>query len=306
LSLVAMAVLIRTNKYRKRMLFSSFVKVIISLTLLSSISAYFFHDQSFSLSLLASRTIFFWLLYYMLHQMAVDRARLEKVLLCLGIIWSCIMVVQQFSYPVIFFNQLQDQTAGQVQADIDRGGLLRIFVDGEAFGTFLVFYCWRKIQDKINIQYLCLFILGIAALFFTGSRQVIFSTILIIIADTFFSTRASNLASNRFIIVISAVFFGVYFFAFEYLSKLIELSFKQKVSSKDYIRNLEISYFLFNYWPHWLTFFIGNGWEHMTSPYGKNVTFIKDVMKFYRSDIGLIGALNKFGLFYCIAILSLY
>lgn len=305
-ALIATIAIVGTKKYRKQMHFSLFVKSIVTLTLVSAIPAYFFHDQSFDLSLLASRTIFFWFLYYFLHHLAIKRNTLEDVLVGMGIIWSCIMIFQQFTYPLVLFNELRDQTSSQIQADVDRGGLLRIFVDGEAFGTFLVFYSWRKIQAKVDVRFLFLMVLGIAGIFFTGSRQVVFSTILIIIVDVFFSTRASNLTSNRFVFVILAVVLGIYFFAFEYLSKLIELSFKQKVSSKEYIRNLEISYFLFQYWPHWLTFFFGNGWEHMTSPYGKNVMFIKEMMKFYRSDVGLIGALNKFGLFYCITALSLF
>jgi hypothetical protein len=304
--LIAVVVVAGRSKYRKQMLFAPFVNIIIFLTLLSAVPAYFFHDQSFGLSVLASRTIFFWLLYYFLHKTSIRKAKLERLLMGLGLLWCSISVFQQFSYPLILFNDLRDQLSSQIQSDVDRGGLLRIYVSGEAFGIFVVFYSWRKIQEKINVKFLIFLVFGIAGIFLTGSRQVVFSVILIIIVDTFFSTRASNLASNKFIIVILTVFLGVYFFAFEYLAKLIELSLKQKVSSKDYIRNLEINFFLFGYWPHWLTFFLGNGWEHMTSPYGKNVDFIKDVMRFYRSDIGLIGALNKFGLFYCITALSLY
>lgn len=305
-ALVGVIAVVGTKRYRKQMHFSIFVKIIVTLTLLSAIPAYFFHDQGFGLSLLASRTIFFWFLYYFLHQLSVKRNTLESVLVGMGIIWSCIMIFQQFTYPVVLFNELRDQTSSQIQADVDRGGLLRIFVEGEVFGTFLVFYSWRKIQEKVDVRFLVLMVLGIAGIFFTGSRQVVFSTIAIILVDVFFSTRASNLTSNRFVFVILGVLIGIYFFAFEYLSKLIELSFKQKVSSKEYIRNLEIGYFLFQYWPHWLTYLFGNGWEHMTSPYGKNVAFIKDVLRFYRSDIGLIGALNKFGVFYCITALSLF
>src|SRR5688500_12857699 len=107
------------------MQFATFIKIIVALTLASADPAYFFHDQGFSLSMLASRTIFFWFLYYLLHQLAMKRSTLESVLVGMGVIWSCIMIFQQFTYPLVLFDELGDQTSSQIQADSDRGGLLR-------------------------------------------------------------------------------------------------------------------------------------------------------------------------------------
>lgn len=312
LELAIVMVLIWHNVVYKRNIntpFSSFVKAIIALSLLSSISAFFFHDQSFGLSFLTSRTIFFWLAYFSLHKMDIDPKKLEKILIGFGLVWSIIMIVQQFTYPNILFDVYHGVTyEGGQERNVDiRGGIVRVWIAGIGFSYFLASYAWQQLYKKLSLMNITLFGIIIAGIVFMQSRQVIFGLILVYTIDVILSFRVNNVKSIRF----SAIFFGIgiIFFAIagDFIIALIELSKNQEITSGDYVRAQEIDFFLFKYWPNPLCYIIGNGWEHDSSPYGKEIKEqIKWGLGLYRSDIGLIGAFNKFGLIYVLSIVILY
>ena len=289
--------------------FTFYVKAIIILSLLSSIPAFLFHDQGFDLSLLTSRTIFFWLLYFALHKMNMHPHKLENLLLYFGIAWSVIMIIQQFTYPNILFDVYHGVTyedGRERNVDI-RGGVVRVWIAGVGFSYFMACYMWQKLHEKLSLENIVLFLLVIAGILLMQSRQIIFSLILIFTADTLLSFRIASVKSIRF----TTLFFGfaILFFAIagNFIFALIELSKEQEVTSGGYVRALEIDFFLFNYWPNPFCYLLGNGWEHDDSPYGIEIKeHLKWGMGLYRSDIGLIGAFNKFGIIYVIIIAGFY
>lgn len=308
---IVMVLILYNTAYPKQIKtpFNFYVKAIIILTLISSIPAFMFHNQGFELSLLASRTIFFWLLYFALHKTNVHPQKLEKLLLYFGIAWSVIMIVQQFTYPNILFDVYHGVTyEGGRERNIEtRGGVVRVWVAGIGFSYFMASYMWQKLHEKLSVKNIILFSLVIAGILLMQSRQIIFSLILIFTADTLLSFRIASIKSVRF----TTLFFGfaIIFFAIagNFVFALIELSQQQEVTSGDYVRALEIDFFLFNYWPNPLCYLIGNGWEHDHSPYGVEIKeHLKWALGLYRSDIGLIGAFNKFGLIYVIVIILFY
>ena len=52
----------------------------------SMISAYLFHEQDFNDTLLAQRTIYFYLFYFLLHQLKPEAEDLEKIIIGFGIL----------------------------------------------------------------------------------------------------------------------------------------------------------------------------------------------------------------------------
>ncbi len=71
----------------------------------------------------------------------------------------------------------------------------------------------------------------------------------------------------------------------------------------DDIRMLSANFFLTEYWPSRLARLIGNGAAYASSRYGREVVNINLYLHFYRSDVGIIGAYNQFGLLYVLNIL---
>jgi hypothetical protein len=289
--------------------FVFYVKSIIILSLLSAIPAFMFHDQGFGLSLLASRVVFFWLLYFTLHKMNIPVHKLEKLMLFFGIIWAMIMILQQFTYPNIYFNAYDGVTYenGEIRTTETRGGITRIMINGFGFCYFMAAFTWQELRKNISLKNIFLFALIIAGVLLTQSRQIIFGLILIFVVDTFLSFRLNDTKSIRFVTIflgISILFFTI---AGDFIIALIELSQEQNITSNQYIRGLEIEFFLFKYWPDPFCYLLGNGWDHSNSPYGQEMKEqIQRSMGFHRSDIGLIGAFNKFGIIYIIVIVMFY
>jgi len=262
------------------------------------------------MSFLASRTIIYWLLYYIISKLNADEYKLEKLIVLVGIIWSSIMVAQQITFPSVFFNSPNVYFDYFADTDIDtvrtmaeeRAGLIRIMVLGLPYGYFLVFYSWIRLNDNFNFKILFIFLLSITALFLTGSRQIVFATMLIITLD--FILRTNRLSTKRIFIPILFIILIILAYPLinNYFSSLIAVTREQNIISNEYIRMQEINFFLFNFYPHWLCYIVGNGWEHSLSSYGQEM--INQI--FYRSDIGIIGALNKFGLIYFVVVLMIY
>lgn len=281
------------------------VKWILIITIFSFIPALIFHDQEISLGLLASRTTYFWLGYYLLKIKNVKLRDLHNVMIFMGFLWCLIMIIQQITYPVIYFNFLNGSEL-EINRYEDRGNLLRIFVDGSIFGFYFLLFYWNKFIKKLDFKTIFMVLLGLSGILLTGSRQIIFSIFVVFLFSFLSKIKAITKYNTKFIYVFVSLIFLVITFAGEYLLSLVTLSLDQNVTSTSYIRILEMKFFVFEYWPNFLAVFLGNGWEHALSNYGKEVTNFKNMYGYYRSDIGLLGALNKFGIVYILVILSLF
>lgn len=297
------------KKIETRLYFAPYVKALLFFVLLSAVPAYFFHKQGFLITLLASRTVFLWLFYVLLHKWELDDKVLEKIVLVLASFWTLIMIAQQFTFPLVLFTQRPDDTAASLVNIADqRGGLIRIFVQGTGLAYFAIFYYWRKVFENYSVKRLALFLGTLGALFLSGSRQIVFGVLLIIAIDYMLLFNFKSKKSIQFALLILVAGALVSPFVIEYITSLVTLSQEQDVTDTGYIRVLAMNFFLFEYWAHWLCFFLGNGWEHVSlSEYGAEMSsYVVDRLQFYRSDVGLIGALNKFGLFYVLTILLIY
>jgi hypothetical protein len=73
-----------------------------------------------------------------------------------------------------------------------------------------------------------------------------------------------------------------------------------------YIRVLEFKFYMFEFWPHWITYLLGNGKEHAYSSYGYTMEGIHEVLKLYRVDIGIFGSFNTFGIFYVFNVIVIH
>ena len=286
--------------------FSAYVNGIIFLTLLSSVSAYLYHEQGFLPSLIASRIIFFWLFYYVLYKIDINKEDLIKILLFIGTIWALIMIYQQFSPNVLFnLHATEVDDSGDLVFRVERG-IKRIYLPGTEFGLFMLFYSWEKIYKKLNLLYFILFILALAGLFLTDSRQIIFCVLAILLFSFLFRFSFYDKKKVQFLflfLVIAVVLFAI---SGDYLLNLISLTQEQK-SSNSFVRDTAIKFYLFEYYPSSLCYIIGNGWQNFYSPYGHEVAkTLEDSLGYFRADIGLIGALNKFGAIYVIFVLRIY
>jgi len=70
--------------------------------------------------------------------------------------------------------------------------------------------------------------------------------------------------------------------------------------SEDNVRITSYQFYL-NYWDDWSCFVFGNGMPHTKSSYGTYlINYVQEGLGLYRSDIGIIGELSKYGIIYII------
>lgn len=294
----------------RKNIFGTCITSIIVLTLLSSISSKIFHQQSYYLSFLISRTVIYWLLYFILFKSKPNKFNLEKLIVFVGTVWSVIMVIQQitfpavlFNLPTVFFDYYSDTEIDFVRNLADeRAGVVRIMILGIPYAYFLIFYSWIKLNENFKLKQFFILILTAVALSLTGSRQIIFTVILILAIDFFVSSKILIAKKISVLLFLSAAIYLGYPYLDEYFTSLIEVTKEQNIMSNEYVRIQEINYFLFDFFPSPFCYFFGNGQEHSLSSYGQEM-----MNKFlYRSDVGLFGAFNKFGIIYIIFIFMIY
>jgi hypothetical protein len=257
---------------------------------ISAFGAYIFHDQAFSLSLLVLRLQLLWLFYLVLHIFNFSKETIIKLMIVVGIVWAVITIIQQFTYPVYYFSSRSEK----------RAGVYRFMVHGLQYGSFFLLYFFYQYLVKRKIYYLLLAILGLVGFYFYGTRQFALAAMACMFIATFMVRgRAQLNAITIFLIAVPLliIFKDVLF------AQHIEIT-KEQFQYGDNIRELSAKFWLNDYWPnHWVAKITGNGPTHELSSYGQEMKFIQVYYGFFRSDVGVIGAFNEFGLLYALNIL---
>jgi hypothetical protein len=271
-----------------------YIKVLLITTLLfSSFGALWFHKQEFYFSIWWQRTHLLWLIYPILHLFNLSPQKLIKAMLVIGIVWCITNVVQQFTYPTYFFSSKIESA----DSDFYRAGIYRFMPRQLHYALFLGFYAFQRMLDTKKTIYAIMFLATLIGLYFYGTRQFLAGFVGSVIAFTYFQ-KGSAKAFGAAIIALVGVIVLVYQDLI--LGNLIEIT-NDQVSNKDYIRLLEIKFYLFENWENWFNVIVGNGLAYESSAYGKEAEYIKETLMYYSSDVGIIGSLNNFGVIYCIA-----
>ena len=287
--------------------FSLIFKVLIFTVIISVFLVTIIRNQSLSLSVYASLPIFYFLIYWLFHKYDIDQKWLLKLIVSLGSIWVFISIIQSIIPNNLILFKSKDLDILDL-AKRSRGLITRIQFQDVRYAIFLLLFLINKyvLLKKIRLLIFCLF--TVYAIYLTGTRQLIFLIpfmflIAIIFSDYNLITR-NLLLTILFIPIIILV--GV--FLFPYFNFLIELTFSQ-IESSNFNRVQSFYFFLFDYWPDYnkiISFLFGNGPHHFQSDYGKEIEYIGKYLRLYRSDVGLIGALNKFGFIYVLLTIVFY
>lgn len=276
--------------------FSSNVALFIIIPLISIFPAALFHGQPYVQSLLALKVNFLWLLYFALHILQVPVRRLIQLMIFMGTVWILVTVVQQFTYPLAFFYTRTEETS----ADFLRAGVYRFMADDHHYGLFILIYYFYQFLLYKNARCLPPVLLGLVGFYYYGTRQFALAAIICLVVAAlaqegkvrYYAVLTMTIA-GLVLVSLSSILFADY----------IEMTKEQVGSQEEDIRELSAEFYLYEYWPHWSATIFGNGYPHPDSDYGIETAYLNDPIGFYRSDVGIIGAFNTFGIFYILNIL---
>lgn len=244
---------------------------------------------------------FIWLIYYLLHIWKPSEKRLLYLLGVMAIIVFFIQIIQQFTYPIVVcgtFDENEMLRKGLLEDVEIRNGLYRFRLNTNGIFTMIIlFYVWGRMKTKMMMKYFIVFIILLASIYLSLTRQLIVTSLVTLILFSFCGKGIkTKIASFLFLFFLSIVLW-IYFE--QLFGEFIETT--SSSTSEDNIRILSAIYFGTNTIMNPLTLFLGNGFPKNDTIYGRFLDDLADYWGFFPEDVGFIGYMYFYGLLYVIA-----
>jgi hypothetical protein len=274
--------------------FVSFILLIFLSAVTSMMTANYVREQSFAASLFAERAIFYYLFYFLLHQLKIRPRDLEIIFIIFGIIHVALYLLQYFSYPKILFDVFMMS---------DRG-TIRIYLKGSdylALCYFMSMYFWLKTN---KIIYAVFMLAAFSIFLLLGGRQTMALMVLILILAVFFTRKVK---SRLFISVMVVGCAACVFYMFQDIFKeLLVTSNRDRSQGSNYVRVQATKYFMTTFFKTPVAYITGNGVPGNNSEYGSEISLIRMSKGFYLGDIGMIGTYIMYGIFFVFGVAGIF
>jgi hypothetical protein len=166
---------------------------------------------------------------------------------------------------------------------------------------FLVFYYLQKSIRKPTPFHLILLFIGLAGVYLDQSRQFMISTVLSAFLVYFIFSNYRRKWLILIPVAIALVLVAVN--SAPLFDELMDIT-KDDLSG-DNIRLLAFATFGLEFWGGPLSVVFGNG-PAGQSAYGEQVTYMKETMGLFHSDVGLVGAANLYGIVTVLLFIAFY
>jgi hypothetical protein len=252
------------------------------------------HDQDFYITAIAQRMMYFYLLYFLLHNLRIRQNSIEKIILGIAILYALLFMIQFIIYPKIIFETRIEQERGT----------LRIFLPGLSFLIISYFYSINKILLKHKFIFLIPALLFLVIFILLGTRQILFSVLFVTLLNIIFS----GTFTSKFIItpLLVICIFTLYFMFQNVFDELLQVTKEQSTEWTDDPRVKAAQYFLDDFYPNRIAYITGNGAHSLNSPYGVQIESVKINKGLYQSDIGILGDFTKYGFFFILGVFLIF
>ena len=261
------------------------IVLILLSALTSPLIALTVYNQPYFLSVWVSYSLFFYLLYFLLHSIRIEKRALEKIIINIGLIVIGVFYLQYLIYPTRIFSE-------EVRMSIDRG-TLRLWVPGMTFTIIAYFYYLDKFFKKNHTRYIIIALMAFSIFVLQATRQTIAAMALLTII---FFLRSKEVKSRFLIsIIMGAGLVALFYSFYDLFMEMFMVTQDQATDAEDNIRIRAARYFLTEFMPNNLAYILGNADGHLLTPYGMKLFTLSMVNGYYLSDIGLIGDYVRYG-----------
>ena len=286
--------IINTKKIPKTEM-KPFVLLFMVLPFVSIFSSYAIHGQSIIIGFQTTLFSLTYLFFFMLYLLKIDYRVVLKMCLFFGIFWVMMEIIQQITYPTIWFATRYDTFDSTIEI---RNGIYRYNIEGREFGLILLFFSFQKYLEKPRLKYLLGLALGIVGVYMLATRQIMAASILCL----FYAMFALHKLKFASFIGVSVIAMLIYMNMDTLFGDYIQMT---ETVDQDYIRFMSYNFFGLEYNKgQILPFLIGNGLNGLSS-YGKEIDKLQD-MGLYRADIGIIGMYSWYGIVYVLTVLAFF
>jgi hypothetical protein len=272
--------------------YSLFIVLIFLSLITSMLMAKFSRNQDFSATLFAQRAIYYYLFYFLLHQLKVRPEDLERIFIYFGLLHVLLYLIQFFLFPRIIFDVF-------ILAD---RGTVRIYMKGSDYLVISYFMSLQAFFRTNNFKYLFLTLLFFSIFVLLGGRQTMAIMAFVLILFLLFNRK---IKSRFFIGILILACIGLVFIMFQgVFEALLVQSVKDRNLGSNYIRFLSARHFLTDFFQAPMAYLTGNGMYGNNTSYGLE---IKGLMAqgFYLGDIGLLGNYVIYGALFIIGVLGI-
>lgn len=281
------------DSHRFKHHFSSLVIMILIALPISMYMANLFHNQSIGVSLYSQRSIYYYFLYFLLHQLKIKPKDFEKIFIVLAIVYVIFYLLQYTIYPRVIFNTTIFK---------DRG-TLRISINGLSFMLIGYFLSLQYVLRRNQPKYIILMVASYIIVILVGSRLLLFSVAAVTMLNLVIEKRIQSRLAIYLLVLSGLIFL---FLAFQNVfQEMLSVTKETRSQGMDYIRVRAARYFLSRFFPNKLTYLFGNGASSANSEYSSYIDFLSKKYGYYLSDIGIIGNYVNFGILFVIGVLGI-
>jgi hypothetical protein len=273
--------------------FNLFIALIFLSMITSLFMAGYDRDQTFSATLFAERAIFYYLFYYLLHQLKIRPRDLEWIIIGFGILHGLLFLVQYAAYPTILFNTF---------INISRG-TIRIYLAGSDYLAICFFMSIMAFLRTNKPRYLLFMLMSFSIFVLLGGRQTMALMAFILVLAVFLSRKVKSRVGIT--IMIAGGIFLIFILFQPIIKEMLLESRSNTVQGESYIRIRAAKYFLTDFYKSMAAYIMGNGSPASDSAYGGEVNLLKVSRGYFLGDIGIIGSYIMYGMFFLVGVLGM-
>lgn len=243
------------------------------------------------------------LVYFLLHKFRIKPSHIIIILTVFAVIRIGINLIQQFTYPSYWFSLRPEGLNAQgVFRPIEvRSGIYRFCVGDTYLSLFLIFYYFQRLARQLRPSCLIFFFLGLFGLWLDQTRQFMAVGMISFLLVLLFNSRFKG--KWVFLLLVPAGIGLLLLKGGALLEDLILMT--QSDLGSDNVRLFAYSTYLFEFWGGPLSVIFGNG-PIGNSDYGQLISYMYDNLNLYHSDVGIVGAVNFYGLTTLFLFLAFY
>lgn len=268
--------------------------ILIVLALITSmISAYVTRDQRIMHTMFAQRALYYYFLYFLLHQLSFDPRDLEKTIYFFAILYIGLHFLQTAIYPTVIFN-------AKVFAE---RGTIRIYLPGAHYIALAFFWSLQKFMRTNRVKHLVFLLLIFTVYVMRGGRFPLAILVLVVVLFILFDQKVRSKLLIVFLGMVAALATFVIFQ--DIFMEMFAVSQKHASMGDEYIRVKAARYFMTDFFESPLAYITGNGMFYQHSNYGKLITHNKMVYGYTLGDVGIIANYALFGLFFVMGVFGI-
>lgn len=268
---------------------------------ISAFSGFYFHDQSPFLTLLAMRYFCYFLIFYTLILLKIEKETVLRVIFIFAILYMIIFTLQLILFPTAIVPL--------GHADSFERGFLRLRLEGVGFVTLVAFYSLNNfLINKKNKLQLAFYLLCFVFIFILGFRTLLLTFVVssLLLCFIYIKTTIMRLFLVVFAFVFMVIILQTELFS-EFVFAMIDKTNAQIDEGDDYIRFLTFNFLFNTVNVNFASLFFGNGFPVEGTNYGELVIGKGSRENGYiAADLGLIGFVFNYGLLSLIAFLNIF